>query len=715
MSTDQVALLQRLGASEMGDMDIIATPFGDRHLVYADYVASGRSVDFIEATIAQKMLPLYANTHTETSHCGHQMNQWRTQAREYIASQVGADPASDVVLFTGAGCTGAINLLVGRLARLYKLSRAVVFMGPYEHHSNDLVWRESGAKIVRIRPGKGGGVDLAHLKNCLEKFRRRALLIGTFSAASNITGITTETVPVTQLLKSYGALALWDYAAAAPYMPIDMHEGGVAKDAIFFSVHKFLGGPGTPGVLVVKQSLFSQPTRSGVAPTTPSPCTGASAASDSAHTSSGGPESSEGGSSELDATNTSRTGSSSTTTTNNQLSARKTTLHSTVVRGVRKVMAKKTAKMNDVPVVPGGGTVFLVSRRTHQYVDDIAEREEGGTPDIVGALRAAMVFQLKATLGVAFLESQEHAIATRVQTALGSHSNIVLLGDPSAPRLPTFSFLIRHETLFLHPQFVARLLSDLFGIQSRSGCACAGPYGALLFQMPDELAHILFSLMQRKALFIKPGFTRLNFPVYWSSAREAFVVEAIRFVADHGWRFVPLYDQCLSTGVYTYRGGAPELTPLADVFADLASFTMPTTNDKPVVDEASVFAHAMGSARGLASELKASPRSRYSLPDPEYLVDPVEVLKDLARCDHDNMRHFCWFLTSHDVLRKVFKNVTPDRVSVFRPLFNNTVSRWPAALTTKELKALNKVAYMEADKVHSIYGPRIVQKLMGFK
>ncbi|OQS00387.1 hypothetical protein THRCLA_05967 [Thraustotheca clavata] len=675
----QKQFLERLRASEIGDLSLFTTPFGERRLVYADYVASGRSVDFVEDTIAQKILPVYANTHTDTSHCGQQMGKWRLEARQYIASQVNAQPTNDVVLFTGSGCTGAIHLLIGRLQRLYNLQHAVVFIGPYEHHSNDLSWRETGAKIVRIRPGNNGGIDLQQLKNSLRRYRRRALLIGTFSVASNITGITTDTVPVTKLLKSYGALALWDYAAGAPYMKIDMHEGGVAKDAIFFSMHKFMGGPGTPGVLVAARSLFST---------------------------------------SKEATDSEDTLSSGDGEVSDCVLKKSTSTKSLVVQSVRKTIAAKSSKMNDVPVAPGGGTVFLVSRRTHQYVDDIEEREEGGTPDIVGSIRAAMVFQLKDCISVDFPQEKEYNTAQHVMAALTKHENIVILGDPSAPRLPTFSFLIRHGTLFLHPQFVSRLLSDLFGIQTRSGCACAGPYGALLFQMPDELAQVIFSLMQRKALFIKPGFTRLNFPVFWSKEREQFVIDAIHFVAEHGWRFLPLYDQCLATGTFTYRtkiGAESSLKSLETIMSDMVKGVAFENSSTGYINELDEYNRVKNEALNYVTNLMQYPNNAYGHLKTTGMVDPIKVLKTIAKSSDENLRHFCWFLTSYDVVHCVLSNKTIDRCSVLRPLFCEAIVNWPPPVTLNELKALRKIAFMEADKVHSIHGTRLMQKLMGFK
>ena len=151
-------------------------------------------------------------------------------------------------MFCGSGSTGAIDKLI----RLLDLESAVVFIGPYEHHSNELPWRESGAHVVTIREDADGRIDLAHLDAELRRHAHRAPKIGSFSAASNVTGIVSDVEQIATLLHGHGALACFDYAAAGPYLPIDM----AGKDAVFLSPHKFAGGPGTPGVLVAKRRLL---------------------------------------------------------------------------------------------------------------------------------------------------------------------------------------------------------------------------------------------------------------------------------------------------------------------------------------------------------------------------------------------------------------------------------------------------------------------------
>jgi len=476
------------------------TPFGERLMVYCDYTASGRCLRFVESYL-QSLQRVYANTHTEDDITGRSMTQLLHEAEEAIKQSVNAGPTGRIVA-SGTGATGAIEKLqqiVGvalapatrqNIERILDESASsldsdsfeelvgnrqpVVFVGPYEHHSNEISWRQSLATTVEIRLQADGNIDLVHLEEMLKapEYQDR-VRIGSFSAASNVTGMRSDVHRISSLLHAYGAIACFDYAACAPYVEIDMNprpENGEdpSIDAIFISPHKFLGGPGSSGVLVFNERIYHR---------------------------------------ELP------------------------------------------------PSVSAGGTVDYVGLLDQDFISRIEEREKAGTPGVLQTLKAGLVFQIKDRVGVDVIEHREHELTTRALASWGANDNIEILGNPdAAQRVGIMSFNIKDdEGQYLHHKFVTALLNDLFGIQSRAGCSCAGPYGHRLLDIDLDTSERFRNVVQEGHCGMKPGWCRVGLHWVMDDAEADFIIGAVHFVARHGRRFLGLYDFDLCSGTWTHK------------------------------------------------------------------------------------------------------------------------------------------------------------------
>lgn len=448
--------------SVIGDGAKIPGLFGDVTLTYADYVASGRALALVEDYIRDQVLPYYANSHTEASFCGSYMTRLRADARAEIARITRAKDCS--VIFAGSGATAGLNRLVA-LFGINEAPKAVVFIGPYEHHSNILPWRESDATVVEIPEAADGGPDLVALEAALNEHADADVKIGSFSAASNVTGVITDPLPATRLLKKHGALSVWDYAGGAPYLPIDMAPAPDGLiDAVVVSPHKFPGGPGASGVLILRDSAVARST----------------------------------------------------------------------------------------PSWPGGGTVSFVSPWSHSYSDQLATREEAGTPNVVGDIRAALAFLVKEAIGQEVISAREARLNQMAFEGWTDNRQLVLLGTDHPHRLPIFSFLVkRADGRPFHHQLFTRMLSDVYGIQVRGGCACAGPYAHSLLGIDHTASDALFAELKQGHELEKPGWVRLNFSYLMSDEKARFVIDSVNELTARLEKLEACYDADPATARFT--------------------------------------------------------------------------------------------------------------------------------------------------------------------
>lgn len=537
----------RLRSETIGVDTPIDTPFGARTMVYCDYTASGRALHFVERYLLG-LLQRYANTHTEDDISGRTMSQLLHEAEEAIKHAVNAGPNGHIIA-CGTGATGAIDKLqqilgiaiapatrsrvdeqilhflgadrARQFAAYQETLQPVVFVGPYEHHSNEISWRQGLATVVTVDLRDDGGIDLTHLARLLrDPAYLNRLRIGSFSAASNVTGMRTQVHAIATLLHRNSAIACFDYAASGPYVTIDMNRDDESWiDAVFLSPHKFIGGPGSSGVLVFNSRLYRQ---------------------------------------------------------------------------------------DLPPTVAGGGTVDYVSPVDQDFVADIETRERAGTPGILQTIRAAIALAIKDKLTPAAIESQEQKFLVRAFERWTHVAGIEILGnrDP-ARRIGIVAFNVRDPRGgYLHPKFVTVLLNDLFGIQSRAGCSCAGPYGHRLLSIDLNVSEKYRALVHMGYHGIKPGWCRIGFHFAMDDVDVDYVIDAVHFVATDGYKFLPLYDFDLLTGRWTHRDSGDERNCEAALSLDDALGGRDVSASAlPVVERVQRFEHYLTEARLLSAQL----------------------------------------------------------------------------------------------------------------
>lgn len=440
------------------------TAFGTKKIIYIDWTASGRLYRPIEEKLINQFGPFVANTHTETTITGTAMTLAYHKARTIIKKHVNAN-ANDVLITDGTGMTGVVNklqrILGLRVAENMKLFtqfpaelKPIVFISHMEHHSNQTSWLETIADVEIIPCDDEGLFCIENFKQLVEKHKDRSFKIATITSCSNVTGIQTPYHEVAKIMHQNNGVCFVDFACSGPYVTIDMHPDDERYlDAIFFSPHKFLGGPGTSGVLIFNQNLYK----------------------------------------------------------------------------------------NNVPDCPGGGTVSWTNPwGEHKYIDNIEDREDGGTPGFLQVIKTALAIELKEKMGVHNILEREHELIEYVFEQLEPIENIKILANQHKDRLGVISFYIDD----LHFNLGVKILNDRFGIQTRGGCSCAGTYGHFLLHVDQETSHDLVCQITSGDLFKKPGWIRMSIHPTTTSEEIQFVCESIIDLAKNHkmWSLDYQYD-----------------------------------------------------------------------------------------------------------------------------------------------------------------------------
>lgn len=450
------------------------TVFGKKEIIYADWIASGRLYRPIEETIINRIGPFVANTHTESSTTGRMMTEAYNFAKTVIKKHVNAGD-DDIIVSAGFGMTAALIKLqrimglklCGKLLGkdcLDKNERPVVFITHMEHHSNHTSWYETIADVEVIAHDKELLVDLNDLEEKLKKYKDRKLKIGSFTACSNVTGVFTPYHKMAKIMHRHNGICIIDFAASAPYKPINMHPKDPEEflDAICFSPHKFLGGPGSSGVLIFNKNLYN----------------------------------------------------------------------------------------NKSPDQPGGGTVEWTNPwGEYQYIRDIELREDGGTPGFIQCIRTALAVLLKEKMMPEKIIQRENELLKICFSRLEKINKLHILADNVRNRLGVISFYIDD----VHYNLIVRILSDMYGIQVRGGCACAGTYGHFLLDVNKDKSDYITAKISSGDLSEKPGWVRLSLHPCVTNHEVNYIIDAIEDVVENHIKYGKKYDYNSKTNEFYHQ------------------------------------------------------------------------------------------------------------------------------------------------------------------
>jgi selenocysteine lyase/cysteine desulfurase len=451
------------------------SPFGMQKIIYTDWTASGRLYRPIEEKLMNDFGPFVANTHTETTVSGTAMTMAYHEARHIIKHHVNCNE-NDVLIADGTGMTGVVNKFqrilglkipenLKAFTNIPNEKKPIVFISHMEHHSNQTSWLETIADVEVIPACSEGLFCLDNLDVLLNKYKDRTIKIASITSCSNVTGIKTPYHEVAKLMHQHNGVCFVDFACSGPYVKIDMHPADNSEgylDAIFFSPHKFLGGPGTSGILIFNRKLYN----------------------------------------------------------------------------------------NMIPDNPGGGTVSWTNPwGEHKYIDNIEDREDGGTPGFLQVIKTALAIQLKEQMGIDNILNREHEITELVFSELGNVSNINILAGQHKNRLGVFSFYIDD----LHFNLGVKLLNDKFGIQTRGGCSCAGTYGHYLLHVDQETSHNLVCQIDSGDLIQKPGWIRMSIHPTTTNAEIQYVCESINALAKNHKEWGKDYGYNKNSNEFTHK------------------------------------------------------------------------------------------------------------------------------------------------------------------